>query len=66
MIFIEKGYTYQVRFSDEDKEYVGTCLQFPSLSWLDPDEKRVLEGIKRLVRNVTDDMRRNGEEIPNE
>jgi predicted RNase H-like HicB family nuclease len=64
MTLIENGYTYQTRYSDEDNEYVGTCLQFPSLSWLDPDREKALEGIKRLVRNVIEDMRHNGEKIP--
>ena len=27
-------YTYRVTWSEEDQEYVGLCLEFPSLSWL--------------------------------
>ncbi len=27
-------YTYRVTWSSEDKEYVGLCAEFPSLSWL--------------------------------
>lgn len=27
-------YTYRVTWSDEDKEYLGLCAEFPSLSWL--------------------------------
>jgi hypothetical protein len=25
-------YTYRVTWSDEDKEYIGLCAEFPSLS----------------------------------
>ena len=28
-------YTYRVTWSGEDREYVGLCAEFPSLSWLD-------------------------------
>ena len=27
-------YTYRVTWSEEDNEYVGLCVEFPSLSWL--------------------------------
>jgi len=27
-------YTYRVTWSEEDKEYVGLCAEFPGLSWL--------------------------------
>ena len=27
-------YTYRVTWSEEDKEYVGLCAEFHSLSWL--------------------------------
>lgn len=64
MTLIEKDYTYQVCFSNEDNEYVGTCIQFPSLSWLNPNREKALEGIKKLVCDVINDMRHNGEEIP--
>ena len=33
-------YTYQVSWSPEDGEYVGTVAEFPSLSWLDTEEPR--------------------------
>ena len=27
-------YTCRITWSEEDKEYVGLCAEFPSLSWL--------------------------------
>ena len=27
-------YTYRVMWSEEDKEHVGLCAEFPGLSWL--------------------------------
>jgi hypothetical protein len=27
-------YTYRVTWSEYDAEYVGLCIEFPSLSWL--------------------------------
>jgi hypothetical protein len=45
-------YTYRVEWSPEDNEWVGSCPELPSLSWLDPDESKALAGITRLVRDV--------------
>ena len=42
-------YTYQVAWSEEDQEYVGRCVEFPSLSWLDTDPNEALSGIRRIV-----------------
>src|ERR1700744_3586309 len=57
-------YTYRISWSSEDSEYVATCAEFPSLSWLDKDQVEALTGIKRLVQDVVDDMHANGETIP--
>ena len=27
-------YTYRITWSEDDREFVGLCLEFPSLSWL--------------------------------
>jgi hypothetical protein len=42
---------YSVFYSEEDKEYVATCKQFPSLSWLDEDELKALEGLKNIIND---------------
>lgn len=57
-------YTYRVTWSAEDEEYVGTCAEFPSLSWLDPDEEEAFRGIRSVVREVVEEMTTSGEAIP--
>ena len=57
-------YTYRVTWSDEDNEYVGLCVEFPSLSWLDDTQETALRGINKVVADVILDMGSNGETIP--
>jgi len=57
-------YTYRVKFSDADGEWVGTCDEFPSLSWLEATEAGALAGVKKLVADCLEDMKRNGEPLP--
>jgi predicted HicB family RNase H-like nuclease len=57
-------YTYRVTWSPDDQEFVATCAEFPSLSWLEADDIDALRGIKKLVAEVADDMRANGEAVP--
>jgi hypothetical protein len=45
-------YTYQIAWSEEDQEYVGSCLECPSLSWLASDPNEALSGIQRIVEGV--------------
>ncbi len=40
-------YTYRITWSEEDQEYVGLCVEFPSLSWLDKKPEAALAGIRR-------------------
>lgn len=49
------GSTYVVRWSVEDGEYVATCPEFPSLSWLAPTRAEALKGIEDLVLEVLSD-----------
>lgn len=42
----------KVVWSEEDRSYVGTHEDYPSLSWLAGTEKNALEGIRRLVELV--------------
>ena len=46
------SYKFRVEWSQEDREYVGTCDQFPSLSHLDSDKFAALRGIQDLVKSV--------------
>ena len=57
-------YTYRVTWSEEDREYVGLCAEFPGLSWLDGDPERALAGIRRIVRSSITDMKKHDEPIP--
>jgi predicted HicB family RNase H-like nuclease len=56
-------YTYRVTWSEEDQEYVGLCAEFPSLSWLDQTPETALKGIRKVVEDVIEAVKRSGEEI---
>jgi len=57
-------YSYQVAWSVEDGEHVGTALEFPGLSHLDRDPDLALAGIRQLVCDVVADLREAGEPVP--
>jgi hypothetical protein len=57
-------YTYRVSWSANDQEYVATCAEFPSTSWLDENDIEALRGIKQLVRDIVTDMAASGEVVP--
>ena len=57
-------YTYRVTWSEVDKEYIGQCAEFPSLSWLADTQLSALTGIISVVKDVLADMQAEGEEIP--
>ena len=57
-------YTYRVSWSQEDQEYVGACIEFPSLSWLALTPEEALIGIRQVVNEVVADMEANGEQVP--
>lgn len=57
-------YTYQVSWSEEDREYVATVLEFPSLSWLAPDRQEAENSLVALVADVLEDMEQTGEPVP--
>ena len=59
-----KLYTYRVIWSAEDEEFVGTCAEFPSLSWLAETQGKALSGICDLVAEVIEDLEGNEEPIP--
>lgn len=42
-------HTYTVKWSAEDGEYLATCNEFPSLSWLTQTPEEALSGIRRVV-----------------
>lgn len=57
-------YGYRVLWSPEDAEFVGTCVEFPSLSWLAPTQDDALRGIRDVVTEVVADLGSDGEPIP--
>ncbi len=57
-------YTYRVTWSEEDGEYIGLCVEFPSLSWLAKEPEEALIGIRQVVAEVVTDLKKNGEPIP--
>lgn len=57
-------YTFRVTWSAEDNEFVATCLEFPSLSWLAPSRNQAIEGLEQLLAEVVDDMLDGGEKVP--
>lgn len=57
-------YTYRITWSEEDKEYIGLCVEFPSLSWLAENPESALKGIREVVEEVIKDMKDSGEFPP--
>ncbi|GAB3697856.1 type II toxin-antitoxin system HicB family antitoxin [Mariniluteicoccus flavus] len=57
-------YGYRVTWSAEDQEFVATCLEMPSLSWLADTQEGALSGLRDLVGEVVDDLTRAGESVP--
>ena len=57
-------YTYRVTWSSEDEEFVGLCVEFPSLSWLGESQEGALKGVRQLVDDVVLEMEAAGEKVP--
>ncbi|MGS2615595.1 type II toxin-antitoxin system HicB family antitoxin [Micromonospora sp. LZ34] len=57
-------YTYRVTWSAQDKEFLATCAEFPSLSWLASSQIEALQGLQDLLREVIADMEEQGEQVP--
>lgn len=61
---ITTRYTYRVTWFAEDEEYVATCLELPSLSWLADTQEDALRGLRELIADVIQDMRDSQEPVP--
>ncbi len=57
-------YTYRITWSPDDQEYVGLCVEFPSLSWLAESPEASLDGIRKIVAEGVQDMNSMGESPP--
>lgn len=57
-------YTYRVSWSEEDQEYLATCAEFASLSWLDQSPEKALVGVRSVVTECVKDMQAAKETLP--
>jgi predicted HicB family RNase H-like nuclease len=57
-------YTYRITWSDEDEEFVGLCVEFPSLSWLAESPELALKGVREVVEDVIKDIKNIGKSPP--
>lgn len=57
-------YTYRITWSEDDREFIGLCIEFPGLSWLAKSPGAALKGIRGVVKKVVQDMEKNGEVPP--
>jgi predicted HicB family RNase H-like nuclease len=57
-------YTYRVTWSVEDGEFVATCAEFPSLSWLADSQAAALQGLVDVVADAVADLVSQGEAVP--
>jgi len=57
-------YAYRVTWSAEDGEFLATCAEFPSLSWLASSQFEALQGLEGLLLEVIEDMEEQGEQVP--
>ncbi|MFM2044406.1 MAG: hypothetical protein RLY86_2982 [Pseudomonadota bacterium] len=57
-------YSFRITWSAEDGEFVATCAEFPSLSWLAESQVEALAGLRGLVADTVTDMMSTGETVP--
>jgi predicted HicB family RNase H-like nuclease len=57
-------YLYSVGWSDDDEAFVARVAEFPSLAAHGNSQDGALEEIKKVVKIVVADLKKNKEEIP--
>ena len=57
-------YAIHVGWSEEDQEFVATCEEFPTLSWLAETKTEAMDGMKQVLTDVISDMKANNEPVP--
>ena len=57
-------YSFRVDWSGEDEEFVATCVEFPSLSWLAATPQEALAGMHQLLAEVIADLEEADELVP--
>jgi len=60
----ENLYTYRITWSEEDKEFVGLCAEFPNLSRLAGSPVAAIKGIRELVADSIQELKRHDDCIP--
>ncbi|MCJ1698872.1 antitoxin HicB [Rathayibacter festucae] len=48
--------TYRVQWSPEDEQFLGTVVEFPSLSWAADSSAEAFSGIRLIVADVLADL----------
>ncbi len=62
-LYVDK-YAYRVVWSEDDSGYVGTCLEFPSLSSVEKTHTKALKEIISVVKASAEWMIEDGEPVP--
>ena len=57
---MKDGCTFKVIWSKDDDKYVGLCVEFPSLRYLDESKEDAYQGIQKLVKEAVDDINLKG------
>jgi predicted HicB family RNase H-like nuclease len=57
-------YTYRAEWSPDEEEYVGSCIELPTVSRAAPTAQQAIAGIEEAVDQYVDDLQACGEEAP--
>lgn len=57
-------YSVVVAWSNEDGEYVATSPEWPDLSWLASSDPEAIAGLRRVIRDAIDVLKKEGSPIP--
>lgn len=57
-------YTYRAEWSPEQGEYVGRCIEFPSLSRRAPTLQEAVAGIEQAVEEFVAEREFSGDDVP--
>ena len=52
-----KRHIYTVEWSNEEQSYIGTCLGYPSLSWIAVIEEEALLGIYHIIQDIEEEIK---------
>jgi predicted HicB family RNase H-like nuclease len=53
-----------VQWSSADDAFVATVAEFPSLSWIAPEQVEALRGVATLLTSVIADLETSGDDVP--